>query len=334
MPSATALGREIKRGLSITDRLPESIKGFGDDFEAWLTFLGTDQPWHDQETRLRNKASFAAVARAIGHQIDGATLITCSASATPPPWLEKLVRNWMVADPNALVITFNYDTLIELTYIHTLGTIFSASPEALYGVRIPPIALRFTGAIPAPGRWRPFRLAKLHGSTNWYYAGWQAPTDTAIYDIGLPGSWGDNAAGWNDRSLRLRGSSALLDLEPLIVPPTLAKGPYYGNRQLAAQWALAARHLEATDELVCIGFSLPAADTMVRSLLATRFTGNVVVVNPDLGVLDRYHDLFGAGRVDHTFCGVADPILRYVDTLPEVSDGDIDALDKTPTDLI
>lgn len=84
------------------------------------------------------------------------------------------------------------------------------------------------------------------------------------------------------------------DLEPFLVPPTLEKNPYFQNVTMSDVWRTARRRLASADRLFVIGYSLPDADLMMRSLLArpsgtARVPAYIVDVDVTKGdVLGRY----------------------------------------------
>ena len=63
--------------------------------------------------------------------------------------------------------------------------------------------------------------------------------------------------------------SVMADLEPMVVPPATIKSAYYGNNVLRSLWTSAALHLRNAKEVVIMGFSLPATDMLVSSMLCT-----------------------------------------------------------------
>jgi hypothetical protein len=95
------------------------------------------------------------------------------------------------------------------------------------------------------------------------------------------------------------------DKVPLIVPPAAVKSPYYGNNVVRAMWRQAAAALRAIDELVIMGFSLPASDQVVGSLLVTELNdkASVIPVDYSLDVVGRLVGLFGEDRITSTYAG-------------------------------
>ncbi|MGI8648143.1 MAG: hypothetical protein ACR2JX_07970 [Mycobacteriales bacterium] len=253
-----------------------SVETFSGDFEAWMTFLSTEQPWLSESQNMRNCAAFYEVTTAVSQVLNGAQN---SAFDDPMPgWLTALAHHWRTT--SATVITFNYDELVEAAVSTALLGTEWAEPKRLTNVyplpltpasKRAPVGLSFD----APQE-TAFHLLKLHGSINWYYAGFDAPTNDPIYLSERGGEWERRA---NDTpSTR---PDFLVDKVPFIVPPTAVKTGYYRNKILRAAWHLAAEALRDADELHVIGYSAPESDLLVKFLMRTNFTGTrVVSVDP------------------------------------------------------
>jgi len=71
-------------------------------------------------------------------------------------------------------------------------------------------------------------------------------------------------------------------------PPSATKTPFDKNRLLAAPQVQSAAAFRAADELVLKGYSAPATDLTVTTLIATQFKGKTIVpVNPDTDIIQR-----------------------------------------------
>ncbi len=235
----------------------------GQDLEAWLAHLASDEPWLMDSDNLRNHACFLEGVRAIYDSI-----VEAESKSTDhfPSWLDRLAWQW--SHEGATILTFNYDTLLEIALVQTRWT---HNLVHYYSVPLVERQLPGTGGIFAetpPTRALP-TLLKLHGSINWMHAGDKAPsTEQLVYRPRFQKAENDSAR--------------YTDLEPFLVPPTSAKNTYYGKTALTAQWREAATALRAADELDVIGYSFPASDLATRTFLATNLsaTANVTVVDP------------------------------------------------------
>jgi len=253
------------------------------DAERWLSSLAEPAPWLSPAEQLRNTALFTDVSQAI-HEIINANQQT-AVTAEAPDWLLALVRYWHNTDAN--VITFNYDCLVELAYLDAMTSAGVYWPWDLYTIPITPAWARVGGG--ARQKLESFQLLKLHGSLDWWYSGPDAESSDPIYWMGWTGHFQETMRPlWGE----FGGERIVMDKLPMLVPPAATKGPYYKNRLLAAQWADAAAALRDADELVIMGYSAPATDLTVTTLITTQFKGNTIVpVNRDRGLIKRAAEL-------------------------------------------
>ena len=159
-------------------------------------------------------------------------------------------------------------------------------------------------------------MLKMHGSIGWYYSGIDSPPSDTVYDRGVAGGkWAPDGLFSPEETY----GSMYDDRYPMIVPPAAVKSPYYSNTVLRAIWRCAARKLSGADELVIMGFSLPATDMLVGSLLATnvRKSCRIVPVDYDKLIVERIRQTFAIGtddpRLDTTYVGLKErAIPRWV----------------------
>lgn len=255
MPLLPDLAQQVLEAL---DEPPAVLTSFDNNLEQWLSYLSVNQPWLSEAANLRNRAIFLEASRAVQQCIDRA-----EARVTyPEAWLERLVLDWCATQ--STVATFNYDLLVERTTA-TLGRV--SAWRDLYGAALderqpPPRGLSYGHHLP-PGPL--YQLFKLHGSVNWGYGGLEAPPSERIV-LTRTEQW------WQavDTDQEAKPDPALYDdLEPLIVPPTGTKGPYYGNRSLQGQWRRAFEALRTAPSVVIIGYSFPATDLVTRHFLSS-----------------------------------------------------------------
>ncbi len=281
---------------------------WGGNIETWLTWLGSDQPWLSEPGRLRNRAAFGEVAQALGLAILRAENGVLAA-AVVPPWLVDLVRAW--ANRSVTVITMNYDVLIEKTF-----EIASASAGAqLYSFK--PQSMSGTFRWGGPGPTFRFSLLKLHGSISWYI---YPPSESSgslygpIYDAELLAEWKPDPEG---DVIKRAGAR-----RPLIVPPVLAKDPYFVRPELREQWQLADYALQHAERLFVIGYSLPDADLTMRFLLDRAHPQCAVsVVDADKAVGQRVETLVSPRKTDLTFTGRDSVVPEFVENYVIRRDG-------------
>lgn len=257
MPLLTDLAEQV---LTELDEGAEVLAPFDNNLEQWLSYLSVAQPWLDDAANLRNRARFLEASRAVQRCINRAE----STVPYPEAWLERLLFGWSTVE--SVVATFNYDLLIERT-TSTLG--LAATWLDLYGL---PLDTRHSPARGLSyGYPRPpgplFSLLKLHGSVNWAYGGLDAPPSERIVLTHEELWW--RQTGSLDSVPPAPDSPRFDDLEPLIVPPTGTKGPYYGNRSLRGQWRRAFEALQEASAVTVVGYSFPATDLVTRHLFAT-----------------------------------------------------------------
>jgi hypothetical protein len=245
---------------------------------------------------LYNESIFARVSSALAREVFERQNAALSMSA--PNWLLGLVRKWH--ERQSVVLTLNYDTLIE----KALSTAVTDIPYPLaYQIPVPPIDARdgLTGY--GQDRVQTMRLFKLHGSVNWYYHGPRSRSQT-IYNLLLGLGWSRDSLADHARDIG--------GLEPLVVPPVIAKDPYFANDSLREQWRIAGDAVAGAKRLVLIGYSLPLADQLMRFFLETTVNpADVIVVDEDKGVADLAKEAFPKSHITREFVGGADPIARF-----------------------
>jgi len=302
----------------LTDGVASTLRSWGvemgDDLEAiadvesWLSFLADPAPWLGSSEQGRNDALFADVSQAI-HDVLTAMEVTASVHSAPT-WLFPLVRYWY--SELATVITFNYDCLVELAFLDIMSRSGIYWASDLYPIPISPAVQRVGG--PVRQKQQTFKLLKLHGSLSWYYSGPDAEQSDPIYWLGWRGRFGEGIQPlWPE----FGGENLVTDKLPMLVPPAATKTPFYKNRLLSAQWTQAAEALNAADELVMMGYSVPVTDLTVRTLIATQFKGHAIVpVNLDPEVVGRAKELGDRRRPPDVTDAFIDPsaLQKWTDT--------------------
>lgn len=167
-----------------------------------------------------------------------------------------LVSGRLETKPHSdVVITFNYDTVVERA-LHRAGITTD------YGLT----HVSYDASVrPGPGS---VNLIKLHGSINW------APP---------------KGRGQKMRILPYKETSFEGVDYPLLVPPTWSKGGFAGVFQQL--WSSAIKALSKATRIVVVGYSFPATDQYFRYLLATSLRHNhglrrFVVVDPNASQLN------------------------------------------------
>ncbi len=281
--------------------LPAStLDPFGGDLEAWLSYLSSHQPWDDESTAWRNRATFREVSRAVAAQVRTAQGPRRGTGAHDER-LTRLVLDWCVQ--KAHVLTFNYDLVVERVLQEwesnlTGGDIY---PLPLTERRAPLAGIvggQGSPRIPLP------HLYKLHGSVNWHYPGLSQGQGPVTL-----GPWEPVPAD----TQRERDRHLYDDLEPLVVPPTSVKSAYYDNDALRALWRNASEGVSSAHELVVIGYSFPPSDQQVLSFVRTTLPAGAVIliVTADQRVADRAREMFPGHEVQELVA--PDAASQYVD---------------------
>ena len=181
--------------------------------------------------------------------------------STSAPLYDKLAR---VVRPGDFVITFNYDLGVERA-LHTAGL---WDIENGYGFQV---AARPT----------PVEVLKLHGSTNWRALLFGGRTGISV---GHLGSLGDRPVLYFRPDLEYLGYQDFVDplcrgLQsaaslPAMIMPALPKRFYFattfGQEWTGfwdGLWKRAECAIQAADEVVVIGYSLPTVDERARGML-------------------------------------------------------------------
>lgn len=267
-------------GAAITSRLGVQWPAGSEatSFEERLTLLSTSLPFLEGHENTSRRALAERVTAALANELEDRNDL--ASAGDPPLWLLQLVSLWHAEQ--AIVITFNYDTLIEQA-VTALRPAARArgdrEPESIHGWQV---------AFPAPSpvnaltwesmdgpRQDSFQLLKLHGSLNWYWALGESGTivrDAAVYGFGARSEIAaDDVAG-----VRL--------LDRFLIPPVTSKDSYYNVNLVHMLWRTAFEAMQQASRLTIIGYSIPPADRIAAELLRSVPDATPVdVVNWKLG---------------------------------------------------
>jgi hypothetical protein len=189
---------------------------------------------------------------------DGLSSIATRKRAEQKPLLRAFARG---LEPGDVVVTFNWDTLVERSLVA------AGKPISLAGHD--------------PSR---ISILKLHGSLSWVK--WEPgvkpkePGHLLRLSPGI-GTTKDYAYAdvWD-----------ALDTPPLIVPPIAAKRPVRGEF-FTRLWSDAYGAVKTAEKVVVIGYSMPNDDLQARGLIGRALRARrrrYVVVDPDVTVPGRF----------------------------------------------
>jgi hypothetical protein len=283
VPLTDELGRRAVESLEAGGHIKTTQAGFGPElsFESWLSLLSEEQPQLSDADNRDNAALFARLRDAIAaHLLDAQR----EALLQPAPaWLYELVS--VLHHRQAIVLTFNYDTLVETAVAsHSLWDPINRRDvmpsDLLWNLPpLPNIGARLVGPLSET-----FRLLKLHGSLDW----WAVPNDTSGATLNRETTQGVFEAPHemtdDARQRELPGR------ERFIIPPLSTKGTYYRNPLTRELWQRAYAALREATRVSIVGYSLPPADTVMVNMLHDAFTNRDVMVdlvNPDPAALQR-----------------------------------------------
>jgi hypothetical protein len=290
----------VKRHSDMCDGL--SCDGFNffedtGDFETWLSQLSEPLLFLHGPENERRHALYEELVGLVALEIEIATELAFEQE--PPDWLLSLAGRWH--EQCSEIITLNYDTFVE-----------ASADRAVLG---PPAAIRPVSELPFRPALIPrprhivdgrsarndtptLSLWKLHGSVRWYWDALTRSSDSMV-DVG-------QFLGWDQPSVSAPPEGRAPGKVPVIVPPTFAKTPFFTNGTVRQIWRGAFDAVRRANRLFVLGYSLPAGDLLVRSLLgqAIRVSDpELWIVGVDAGIAARYEEI-GAQPVTR-FCGTS-----------------------------
>lgn len=263
--------REVSKHPTVTSalgryELPAGIQEAGQrDIELVLTHLSS-VPWGDRADRLQANTHFQVVSESIARAIEAEQRDKIAGDA--PDWLTHLVRAWHLAQ--ATVISFNYDTVVELAMPKAVGELPPGKrnpPSTHHNYRIPLTYLMSRTGAAIVGADKPavptFELLKLHGSIHWWWEEDQErQSGRPIFEEPLDAGWSGRPGLAADEREKLTAG-----LVQVIAPPTLDKSRYLGSPLLRSQWTLAQSRLTFARRVFVLGYSMPPTDLLAFQLL-------------------------------------------------------------------
>ena len=322
MPTMVELGAEVRERLSDDGSLASAIPAsLGDNIELWMTYLSQPQPWLRKPDIDLHRSLGGRIRQSITDVVEERT-VSASASIAPD-WLRRLIMAWHRRQ--AVVITLNYDTLIEKAardfQVPEKKSVLH--PADIYPPYFANIISRSGAGLWGSDVLRTFRLLKLHGSVNWHYSGREVFYGETIFFSDVPefGPTADEAAH-DATTAELRDMTA--DKETLLIPPVSEKTTYFNNETVRALWKDAAAALQGAAAFYIVGYSLPISDLGMRFFLAGNspdVDSPIHVVDIDTNVLERYRKFLNRADMGAEYVGLDNPVVQfacdYADALPE-----------------
>ncbi len=243
----------VLRELSaaIASRVNQPTPYLAEDVELAMTFLAQPQPWMSEAQQLRNRAAFLELIEAIATEITDRSAMVLARPI--PSWLLRFAH-WLHFN-KAIVITLNYDTLLEAA--------IAEIPGGDCGLKqLIPFRFAADEGVLSGGdvRANSLELLKLHGSVNWRYSGRTTYAGELIQWCGVR-PWTVQAKG----PARMEKTA---DTVPLLIPPVTDKTSYFTHHSIQHLWKRASQALISAKRVFCIGYSLPATDLTIRFLFS------------------------------------------------------------------
>mgnify|MGYP006873007460 CR=1 FL=1 len=248
--------------------------------EAVATNILSTQIFSSEEERLHNATLRFELLRFITRAMHRSVPLSETASRNLSNFLNAVANDRANAKRDNLILSFNYDTLIE-DQVQQDPELF-ASTAVDYGVNIE-YADRSAGCGPRP---QTIDLLKLHGSLNWY------SVKGAGEDLDLKNVCRVEPL---DRSFPMYEKD-----NPIFIPMAHAKDSFLRGSLFNVIWAKADYYLSNADEIYVIGYGFPQTDGNSFPFLLKHRNRirNVVVFEPkgDSSV-ERLRRLFDKGVV-------------------------------------
>lgn len=258
MPITNQLGREIK------ERLPPGFEISGieaSNFEDWLTLRLSELPFLEGYENKMRRAEAERVIAEIAEILDAHTARASAAQC--PVWLQQLILLWH--SERAMILTFNYDTLLEQA-INLVRPVVSGASLAttVYADQVvfpaPPGPPAEFAIDTATHNSQSLQVLKLHGSLNWYWAAGDTTGSTLVRLRekrvlgGVPLTIDNDFAGART-------------LDRYLIPPVTSKDAYYNSYLSHSLWRSARDAIRDAPRVTMIGYSMPANDRVAVELI-------------------------------------------------------------------
>ncbi len=221
--------RELCRGE------PEYMK-----IESVATHILATQIFPSEAERLRNAELRFELLRFIAMSMRRTAPLSLQASSLLSRFLASVSNDCKRAQRDNLILSFNYDTLIEDQILHDPFLYQTTSVD--YGVNMERADRSASGGNPS----RTVDLLKLHGSLNWY------SVKGAGEEFDLKNVC---RVERGDRSFPMYEKD-----NPIFIPMAHAKESFLKGSLFNVIWAKADYYLSGADEIFVIGYGFPQTD--------------------------------------------------------------------------
>ena len=262
MPVTNELGHALR------DRLSPDVNFDlhpGQTFEDWLTLQITPLPFLEGFENSKRAAEAARVIAEIARVLD--EKVTEASANDSPLWLRQLVALWHAE--RAVILTFNYDTLLERAVNGSPPTTTSSEGYVRYilGDHVvfpapPAPQAQFIGDSGAGHTDESFEVLKLHGSLGWYWAAGD-PSGSTLIRVRDKHVFGSSVPLASEADF-----SGATNLDRYLIPPITSKDGYYGSYLANTLWRKARSLVASASAMTLIGYSLPPEDRVASQLIA------------------------------------------------------------------
>ncbi|MEK7396644.1 MAG: hypothetical protein AAB116_06875 [Candidatus Poribacteria bacterium] len=235
------------------------------DVEGLMTYLHQEIPWKPDYDIKYDEGLLLTLLDCIGEYITKCEEKAFQKPKQPPDWAKQFVR--YLHEKELTVATFNYDTILERLSKELKPEKIEQSDSnidirGIYQIPISPLSLRASIGVALGDMGivslNTYRLLKLHGSINWFFARDMNFPGVPVYCVGFR----ENP---NDIEYKIN----MAGLKPLIIPPVAEKAPFYGNQLVKILWAELKKAVDDADEIYCVGYSLPKSDYTTQIFFKT-----------------------------------------------------------------
>ncbi len=296
---------------SLQESLKNEIKGCGltsllneNSLEMLMSYLITRYPWKSEKDHHKHLSIYFAIEEQIVK-----TIIESQKKALEniqnKDEINKLISYWN--ENNSNIITFNYDTLIEILidYEHKRNWFtFWELPIPTIEDRISSgVAFRNSNNIKLP-----IVITKLHGSINWYRSkNFPAKNDMIYYKYTYRD---DNQLEKNN----------LQGLKSFIIPPTISKESFLDHEIISIIWERASKQINESKNIVIMGYSFPESDAYVNLLFASSLKSdtNIFIINTENDntfkrKIEKYFkNYIKEDKLNLDYCGIENSISSYI----------------------
>ena len=308
MPTMDELSTEVLKRLERAGLPTYDLNQLGNNIELWMTYLCQPQPWLKSYENDQNRAKAGFIRQQIREIVEVCTSEVAMSGS--PDWLDRLVKAWH--SNHTIVITLNYDTLIEraVRELKINDKTVLVRADQIYPPYFSNISSRSGAGMWGENKIDTFSLFKLHGSVNWFYSGREDFFGETVYYSDVPPLGRDYLI--QEEIL----ASLARDKESLIIPPVNEKTTYFNNETVKALWREAGFAFRRAKKVFVIGYSLPDSDLGMRLFLSQnqpipQVPVYIIDINPKIAL--RYKGCLQSLDILNKFSKTEKPVEEFVE---------------------